>query len=85
LSPLPLCSGSGGRARPKQIISELFGGNRTEIDDPRIGSISGGDVTDGVWLVSTEPAQIPEPGLAALLGLGLAGLGWARRRPRRGS
>lgn len=40
------------------IISELFGFNLTEIDDPLIGEIFGGDVISGVWLAGTVGAEV---------------------------
>jgi hypothetical protein len=35
-----------------------------------------------VWTSKPTVGQLPEPGTAALLGLGLAGIGWLRRRSR---
>jgi hypothetical protein len=34
------------------------------------------------WLYSASPAQVPEPATLALLGIGIAGIGFAKRRKR---
>ena len=35
------------------------------------------------WGADIRPAAVPEPSTIALVGLGCAGVGWARRRRRR--
>jgi hypothetical protein len=70
------------------IISELSGPNFTEIDDSRIGTIAGGNVVSnidlgGIWQVSTDPAEIPEPSILLLLMLSLVIVSYSRAKQLR--
>ena len=47
---------------------------------PNWVGLSGSNTVVGAWLVRT--AEVPEPGALAVFGLGLAGLGFARKRAR---
>ena len=65
----------------------LTGGIGTWSIDPVIWGIGGTNrninVTIGVWGQASESAATPEPATLAVLGLGLAGLGIARRRMKK--
>ena len=63
------------------VISEITGTNLTNINDPSIQHISGGEVTAGIpdqslatWKVDTQGVDVPEPSTLAIFALGIMGL-----------
>lgn len=60
---------------PGQVQAALFG---TDYTQPKN---RGGLFSPGSWFFYTGNGEVPAPATLALFGLGLAGLGWSRRKP----